>query len=137
MNYKNPQTLVKSGRYDYPLEEAVKKFREKLEPIAEILGNTVKYATFNQSQEPYLLIVSQQKHRLVTPLGYNVLLTIASRSEQRNKEISDQFELDTGIDLCIEIPESLRRMYDIIGMTFMVFERNPIVAMDILKGKPI
>jgi|SRR3989344_5067296 len=131
---KTPQTLVRVGRYDNPLEEAVRKFKEPLTNIPVGLGNTIKYATFKESEEPYLLIVSQQKDKLVTAAGYNVMLTVTSYSNSRNQQVANQFERETGIDLSIDVPEQIRRQSVLIGISFQVFEKHPKAAMNVLRG---
>ncbi len=132
---RNAQTLVRVGRDDNPLEEAVKKFREPLTNVPLGLGNTVKYATFKEAKEPYLLMVSQQKDKLVTAAGYNVMLTITSYSGSKNQQVADQFEKETGIDLSLEVPEWLKRNSAMMGMSFQVFEKNPRAAMNVLRGR--
>ncbi len=132
MKYTTPQTLVRLGRFDNPLEEAVKKLSEPLTNVPLGLGNTVKYATFKEATEPYLLIVSQQKDKLLAAPGHNVILTVTSYSDSRNQQVADQFENETGIDLSIGVPEQLRRLSAIIGMSFLVFEKDPRAAMQFL-----
>ena len=134
MRQNIPQTLVRVGRFDNPLEEAVRGFRESLEPVPIGLGNTVKYATFKEATEPYLLMVSQQKERLVSPSGYNVILTVTSYSDKRNQQVAEQFEKETQMDLNIEFPEWLKRNSAMMGMSFQIFEKNPQAAMAVLRG---
>lgn len=134
MKHNTPQTLVRVGRFDSSLEEAVKGFRERLEPVPIGLGNTVKYAMFKEAEESYLLMVSQQKDRLINPAGYNVILTVTSYSDRRNQQVSEQFEKETTIGLNIEVPEWLKRNSEMMGMSFQVFEKNPQGAMAVLRG---
>ncbi len=134
MRQNIPQTLVRVGRFDNPLEEAVRSFGESLEPVPIGLGNTVKYATFKEAAEPYLLMVSQQKDRLVSPSGYNVILTVTSYSEQRSQQVAEQFERETEIDLNVDVPEWLKRNSAMMGISFQVFEKNPQAAMAVLRG---
>ena len=134
MEYTTPQTLVRAGRFDSPLEEAVKKFEEPLTKVPMGLGNTVKYATFKESEESYLLMVSQQRDRQTTSFGYNVLLTVTSYSDSRNQQVADKFENETGIDLSIDVPEPLKRQFAMMGLSFQVFEKNPKEAMAIFRG---
>lgn len=134
MREKIPQTLVRVGRFDNPLEDAVKSFKEPLEPVPIGLGNTVKYATFKEAEEPYLLMVSQQKDRLVTSAGYNLILTVTSYSDSRNHQVAEQFEKETHMDLSIEVPKWLKRHLTMMGMSFQVFEKNPKGAMAVLRG---
>jgi|SRR3989344_4404814 len=131
---KTPQTLVRVGRYDNPLEDAVKRFGEPLTNVPVGLGNTVKYSTFKEAQEPYLLMVSQQKDRLVTVAGYNVILIVTSYSDKRNQKVAEQFEKETQMDLSVEVPEWLKRNSTIMGMSFQVFEKNPQADMVVLRG---
>lgn len=134
MKYTTPQTLVRVGKYDNPLEEAVKRFREPLTSVLVGLGNTVKYAIFKEAEKPYLLMISQQKDKLLTSAGYNVMLTVTSYSDLRNQEVAKQFENETGIDLNIEVPELLKRNSEMMNLSFQVFEKNPQVAMVVLRG---
>ncbi|MEM3074637.1 MAG: hypothetical protein QW727_01705 [Candidatus Pacearchaeota archaeon] len=131
---KTPQTLVRVGAFKGSLEGAIRSFSEKLLPIPLGLGNTVKYGLFKETEEPYLLMVSQQKDRLVNSAGYNVILTVTSYSEQRSRQVAEQFERETEIDLNLEVPEWLKRNSVMIGMSFQVFEKNPRAAMDVLRG---
>ena len=131
---KTPQTLVRVGAFRGLLEEAIRSFSETLLPIRLGLGNTVKYGLFKEIEEPYLLIVSQQKERVLNPAGYNVILTVTSYSEKRNQEIAIQFEGETGLDLGLEVSEYLRRNFELMNGSFPVFEKNPKTAMDVLRG---
>lgn len=137
MKQKTPQTLVKVGKYDSPLEVAVRNFSEQLEHISFGLGNTVKYVMFKETEEPYLLMVSQQKDRLVTPPGYNLILTVTSYSDVRNQEIAQQFSKQTGIPLDINIPEQLKKHFAMMNLTFSAFEKNPREAISILRPSKI
>lgn len=85
------------------------------------LGNTVKYAFLGENPDSYLLMVSQQKERRLSPLGYNVILSVTSRSSDRNREIADQFEEETGMDLSLRVPESLQSQMDLISRLFFKF----------------
>ena len=134
MKYTTPQTLVKVGRFDNSLEDAVRKFGEQLTYIPVGLGNTVKYATFKEAEEPYLLMISQQIDKIVTAAGYNVILTITSYSDSRNQNVADQFERETGVDLSVDVPEQLKRQFALMGRSFQVFEKNPREAMAYLSG---
>jgi hypothetical protein len=135
MNQETPRTLLKVGNYGNSLEDAVKRFSVKLEYISFGLGNTVKYARFEEDIEPYLLIVSQQKHKLLTPPGYNVILTITSYSDIRNQEVAKKFSDQTGIPLDLEVPDILKTSLrlEIMNRAFEAFEKNPKEAMSILK----
>jgi len=135
VSIKTPRTLVKLGRYDDSLEEAVRKCSEPLTNVLVGLGSTVKYAVFKEATEPYLLMVSQQKDGIVTAPGYNVLLTVASYSDLRNQQVTTQFEKETGINLNIEVPEQLRRQFEMVSLSFQVFEKNPRAAMAVLRGE--
>ncbi len=132
---KTPKILVRLGRYDNSLEEAVKKFSEPLTSVRLGLGNTVKYATFKESEESYLLMISQQKDKIVTAVGYNVILTIISYSDLRNKQVADQFERETEIDLSVDVPEQIIELYDFMGIFFQAFEKQPKAAMGILRWR--
>ena len=134
MRQNIPQTLVRVGRFDNSLEEAVRGFGESLESIPIGLGNTIKYVIFKEATKPYLLIVSQQKKRLVSSPGYNVILTVTSYSNSRNQQVAEQFEKETHIDLDVEVPEWLKRNSVIINRSFQVFEKNPQAAMNVLRG---
>ena len=79
-------------------------------------------------------MVSQQKDKLVTAVGYNVILTVTSYLDLRNQQVADQFEKETQIDLSIDVPEWLKRNSSMIGMSFRVFEKHPKAAMDVLRG---
>ncbi len=134
VSIKTPQTFVRVGAFRGSLEGAIRSFSEKLLPIPLGLGNTVKYGLFKETEEPYLLIVSQQKEQLLNPAGYNVILTVTSYSEKRNQEVARQFEGETGLDLGLEVPEYLRRNFEVMNRSFPIVEKNPRVAMDVLRG---
>lgn len=135
MKYKIPQTLVRVGKYDSPLEEAIKEYSEPLIKVLVGLENPVKYATFKEIEEPYFLMVSQQKEKILVAAGYNVLLTITSYSDLRNQQVAGQFERETLIDLSMSVPEQLKRQFALIGLSFQAFERNPQMAMAVLRGE--
>jgi hypothetical protein len=130
---KVPQVLVRVGRFDNSLEDAVKKCTEPLTRARFGLGNTIKYAIFKESAEPYFLMVSQQKERIVNPMGYNVILTVASYSDSRNQQVASQFEKETGMNLGISVPDFLKKGAAIIGRSFQAFEKNPEEAMSVLR----
>ena len=134
MTLQKTKTLTRAGKFDNQLEEAVKGFTEPLTKVQVGLGNTVKYAMFKQDAEPYLLMVSQQIDRLVNSFGYNTILTLTSYSDERNKQVAEQFEKETGINLNVKIPEQLKRHFPLMGMTFQAFEKNPKAAMEFLRG---
>ncbi len=134
MVYKTPKTLVRVGRFNNPLENAVKKCAEPLTYIPLGLENTVKYALFKEAEEPYLLMVSQQKDRIITAAGYNTILTISSYSDLINQRVADKFEKETEIDLSVDVPEQLKKLFALMGMSFQVFEKNPQAAMAVLRG---
>ena len=131
---KTPQTLVKVGNCKSNLEDAVKDFSEELKPVPFGLENTVKYAIFKEAKESYLLMVSQQKDKLINSAGYNTMLTISSYSDSINQQVADRFEKETGMYLSIKVPEYLRRQFAIFGMSFQAFEKNPKAAMAIIGG---
>jgi hypothetical protein len=131
---KTPQTLVRVGAFKGSLEGAIRSFSEILLPIPLGLGNTVKYGLFKESEEPYLLMVSQQREQLLTPAGYNVILTVTCYSDKRNQEVANQFEWETGLDLDLEVPEFLKRNFVLMNKSFEVFEKNPRAAMNFLRG---
>ena len=135
MSHTDIQTLVRIGRYDSSLEEAVKRFREPLTNVTVGLGNTVKYATFKEGEGSYLLMVSQQKDQLFTTLGYNVMLTVTSYSDLRNKEIAKILETEKEMNLDLSVSERLKKNCALIGLSFTVFEQNPNEAMAFLKGR--
>ena len=130
----SPQTLVRVGRYDKGLDDAVRGFRERLEPISFGLGNTVKYAFYQEGDSPYFLMVSQQLDRIVTPAGYNVILTVTSYAPSRNRDITEQFERETGISLNVTVPEQLKKNIWMCDATFLEFGKNPRASMNFLKG---
>jgi len=132
---RTPETLVRYGRYDSSLADAVGKCHQPLVPITSELGNTIQYAFFQDGREPYLLMMSQQKDRLVGPLGYNVVLTITSYSDKTNSQVADRFERETAIKLNIRVPEELKSNFTLMGLIFPLFEKNPREAMEALKGR--
>ena len=111
MKQTTPQTLVRLGRFYNSLDDAVNRCAEPLVNVPVGLGNTVKYAIFKEAKEPYLLMVSQQKDKLLAATGHNVLLTVTSYLDTRNRQVADQFEKETGIDLSIEVPEQFKRQF--------------------------
>jgi hypothetical protein len=134
VNQNIPRTLVRVGAFNGSLEGAVRNFSEKLLPIPLGLGNTVKYGLFKEAEESYLLMVFQQKEKLLTPAGYNVMLTVTSYSDGRNQEVARQFEGETGLELNLEVPEPIKRNSEMMNMSFQVFEKNPEAAMSVLRG---
>lgn len=125
-----PKTLVRVGAFNEDLGDVVNKFDENIFPIPFGLGNTVKYGLFNE-KESYLLMVSQQKEKLKFR-GYNVVLSITSYSEERNKQIAREFENSTGPDLNVKVPDFLKETTEFLEMGFKVFEKDPKRAMEAL-----
>jgi hypothetical protein len=130
MNDTKPLTLLRLGRYFSPLEEAIIRFEEPLRPVASILGNTIQFGTYKVSKMPYLLMVSQQIDKILTPQGYNIILSVTSRSESRNLQIAGIFEVQTRIDLDVKVPEDLVNMFTSMNYLFPIFEKHPKEAMD-------
>jgi len=131
---KQATTLVKAGEFNSSLEEAVKKFRDKLEPVTVGLGNTVKFAIFKESAEPYFLMIAQQKDKIINEYGYNVSMNITSYSDDKNEQLYRDFISDTGMSLDITPPSILTAGMGMWNMCFSIFEKNPKKAMVILKG---
>lgn len=127
-------TYVRAARFDNPLEEAVKGFSEELTNVTTGLGNTVKYSFFKKSDEPYLLMVSQQKDRVPNAAGYNVLVTVTSFSDLLDQHIAEKFQREIGILLNISVPESIKKHFELMNLSFPVFLDNPEAAMAALKG---
>lgn len=137
MIVNNPETLLKFGFIEDSLEEAVKKYPEKLEYIIMGIGAAHKYAVFNE-KEKYLLIVSQQKNRILNStdgVPYNTQLTITSRSDSLNQRIYNKFEQETGLRFKSEFLNQSTIAHIAMNYAFEVFEKNPEVAMEIFKGK--
>jgi len=130
-----PKTLVRLGRFDLSLEEAVKRCAIKLTKAGMLLGNTVRYATFQEHPQNYLLMVSQQIDRIVSGGGHNTMLTVTSYHPLLNNEVADRFEGETGLYLNLAVPDSYRELIQPgIGISFRLIERNPVMAMAILRG---
>lgn len=133
---EHPETLAKFSLYNGRLEEAVSRLTNPLKIVEFGLGNTVKYAGHNSSsEEPYLLMVSQEKNRRVSPWGYNTILTITSLSDPTNRQVSDRFESETGIRFNIEIPANMKEIYSLMGKVFPLFLKDPQKFMDELTKK--
>ncbi|HEA46528.1 MAG TPA: hypothetical protein ENH99_01980 [Candidatus Pacearchaeota archaeon] len=115
-----PETLVKVGLYQDPLSDAVKRSSEDLFEIPFGSGDNIKYVSLNKG--PYFLMVSQPKDRIPSPAGYNVILSVVSRSLDRNREIADKFERETGIDLGLEVPKLLQTHMDSMNSLFGFLE---------------
>tara|TARA_Y100000310_G_C20232317_1_gene600816 strand:+ start:210 stop:623 length:414 start_codon:yes stop_codon:yes gene_type:complete len=129
------QTLIKVGRYDDSLESAIINFEEPLTSVCVGSDITIKYATFKEGREPYLLMVSQARDRSLTPPGYNVMLTVTSYLDSVNREVYEQFQTETGIDLSVDVPEWLKASSTMMELSFPVFEKNPKLAMSVLRGE--
>jgi hypothetical protein len=131
---KMPRTLVRVGRYDNHLEEAVARLSVPLNKVSGGLGNTVKYFTFNRTQNPYLLMVSQQKDKILSPSGYNVMLSVTSYSDLMNHEVANRFERESGIDLDVDVPEQVKRQFELLSIAYGVLKNNPGAERDFLRG---
>ena len=129
-----PETLTRMGVFNRDLGEAVKKFSERLVYLPAGLGNTNKYILFKEENDPYLLIASQQKDKILSPSGYNTILTITSYSDKFNQEVAGKFEKETEIKLNAQVPDSWKAFYQYMNLAFQAFEKNPKAAMIFLKG---
>jgi hypothetical protein len=108
-------TLVKVGKLDNPLEEAVKKSRESFIQIPlNLIANAIKYASVNKSPY-YMLMVSQNKDKSLSSKDYNTILTATSYSNKINTEIAEKFEYDIGMTLHMQVPEFLQKNFDIMS----------------------
>lgn len=131
---REPSTLVKTGIFNGNLEKAVKKFNPNMQYLSLGLGNTNKYGIFDVTGEPYLLIIAQQKNKIINSEGYNTSLSITSYEEERNLEIYKKFRNLSRIELNVEPPEWFRESLQLMNFTFPIFEKNPKAAMDFLKS---
>jgi len=134
-NQRDPQTLVRLGVLDSSLEGAVRNSREDLIQMKGGLGNSVKYGLLKEGDEPYLLMISQQRDILKSPAGYKVVLTITSYSDERNQDVAREFEGDTNLDLGLEVPELLQRQYNVCNMLFPIYEEIPEGVRAVWRGE--
>jgi hypothetical protein len=129
-----PKTLLKTGIFHGDLEKAVKKFNPNVEYLDKGLGNTVKYGCFENTKDPYLFIISQQKDEIVNKAGFNTCLSIISYEEKTNLKIFKEFTEASKITLNVMPPEWLLGFFMLYGpQTFLRFEENPEFAMSLLK----
>ena len=114
--------LVKLGRYNLPLEEAIKGFQE---PLIRLGGrdDVKKYFIHYKNKDPYFLIVSQLMMR-VREEEHNIILIITSYSDLRNQEIVNQFEKQTIIDLCMKVSEEMVKLYSFMGKPFEKYSKK-------------
>lgn len=105
---KHPQALVRIGRYDLDIAEAIQKSSERLE-IMEKSNGRVKYGVFRQSSDPYLIIVEQKKEVCIGK-EHNIEVTVSSNSKFKNQIIAERLIRETGISLDLPVPEALHLM---------------------------
>ena len=118
----SPKTIVKIGRYDLPLKDAVRKFEEPLTLFPIGFGNTVKYRILKNNENPYLLIVSQKKEMIIdTKTGHNTILTVTSRSHKMNSDISQKFQEQTGMIFNIPVPDYMINIFKILNLALPTF----------------
>jgi len=129
-----PTTLVKVGIFNGDLESSVKNFNSGMEPLNLGLGNTNKYAVYDSSGKPYLLIIAQQKDKEITPAGYNTSLSITSYEDKRNIKIAKKFRNLSGINLDLETPRLFKQNVQMMNLAFPIFEKNPEAAMNALRA---
>ena len=130
-----PETLTKIGIFDGDLESTVMKFNPKIMCMPLGSQEVIKYALYEESPEPYLLMISQQKQKLSSYIGnilHNTTLTITSDSEKLNQKIYENFEQKTGISL-LDAPEEYARLMKNIGSAFSVFKEKGLAAMIFLQ----
>jgi len=127
-------TLSIGGFNPAPLEEVITMSTESFEHSPIGMRETLKYVTFNQ-EELYLMIVSQRIGRPMHSLGYNVILSTTSYSDELNLALTRKFTEETGIRLDIQLPANMQRMMQRIELTFRVAAEHPEEAMRILTGK--
>jgi hypothetical protein len=127
-----PKTLTKVAVLYDDLESRVKKFSKEAKPVAVGFGNTLKYGLYNENP-PYLMMVSQQKDKILNAQGYNLILTITSDSDNLNNQIYEDFRQKTNMELR-EASESLAEMMQAVGVSFVVFKKYGQKAMDVLAG---
>ena len=128
-----PTTLIKTGIFNGDLESSVKRFNPNMEYLSVGLGNTNKYAIYDTQGDHYLLIIAQQKDKLISPTGHNTSLSITSYKDKKNIKIAKKFSNLSGIDLDLETPDWFKKNLQSMNLAFPIFEKNPEAAMKFLK----
>ena len=134
VSLRKPTTLVKTGIFNGDLESSVKKFNSNIEYLTLGFGNTNKYAIFDNIREPYLFIIAQQKDKIINPNNYNTSLSITSNVWEKNLQVYNEFKDFSGISLEVEPSEWFKQNLNMLNLVFPIFEKNPKVAMEVLRG---
>jgi hypothetical protein len=133
---KVPITLARVALFNGDLERAAQAFNPQCVKLEIGLGNSVKYALYQQETRPYLLMVSQQTKKEITVVqgvSYDCILTVSSRYSDLNAEMAREFQAKSGIDFR-DAPSKFAEFMQGVGLSLIVFERHGQKAMDILKG---
>jgi hypothetical protein len=122
---RKPRTLVKTAAFNGELAEALQKSLLPLRPVEFSLGNVNKFLAYEVNEQPYLLIVAQQKDKVLAPAGYNVTFSVTSYSDDRNQSLSHKFSRETGISFNITPPRSLVELISKTDIVFPLFLGDP------------
>jgi hypothetical protein len=128
-------TVTRIANFYDDLEKTVKGFHPKAERLVEALGTSTQYGIYDDSAEPYLLIISKAKrdyHIIGEP---NIVLTVTSDTLIKSLDIMRQFQEKSGIVLELAGKDRAKLMQN-ISSTFEVFKKvGPEKAMGVLKKR--
>ena len=125
-----PVTLTRVGDFNGDFYERVRRFSTEVLPLPSIQPSLKKYGLFDDSNPPYLLIVSNSQPQMRP--DYNVILTVTSESAEHAVKVADYFSRRSEIPLR-EAPSDLQRLMGGINSCFGVFKKNPRQAIEALK----
>lgn len=132
MKFQEPNVFLARGSLETPLEEAVKSFAIPLAPLHTPKRDAIKYGNFDQ-ENPCLFIACQSKDSTKFP---NLVLTIASYSEERNGSLLYSFQTATGARLDKRFPNLVERELARGAIyNFRVFEKDFLLGLALLRGE--
>lgn len=118
-------TLVKASNFSRDLRDVAGRssIRMHIQPIG--LGNVHKYLGYGLGNEPYLLIVSQKKDKVLSSEGHNLSFSVTSYANAQNREIADQFSRETGVPFNVKPADRLVSLLTNLDVIFPLFLRSP------------
>ncbi len=114
----DPKTWIRVANFEGNFREAVLRFDKRLTAVQ---GETSEIYLIFDEKENYLLMVSKDNYQRSD--RYNLVFTLSSRSSDKNNNLTEKFEKQTGIRLRKE--DSLDFYRSICNKAFSMYEHNP------------
>jgi len=131
-----PRTLIKAGTFGGDFESAVKRFDGRVERIPEFFPGSEQYALCaRRGDQVYMLVTGKESPLEAIDKGYNVVLTITSRSSALNEDLARRFQDTLEVELDATISDENIACYKAVGLFFQAIEKDPEDDMTFLRSR--